>query len=88
MPHSTPRARILLPRTQEADALARELQDYEIRVSEDANDRYRAFRVGAHDDSRLEAMATRDASPDVYASERLDHAQRLQECFHTLRWRG
>jgi hypothetical protein len=29
--------RILLPRTAEADALARELLDYEMRVSEDAN---------------------------------------------------
>ena len=30
---------ILLPRTSEADALTRELLDYEIKVSEDANDR-------------------------------------------------
>ena len=30
--------------------MARELEDYEIRVSEDANDRYGAFRVGSHDD--------------------------------------
>lgn len=42
--------RIGLPATQEARALARELQDYEIRVDTDANDRYGAFRVGAHDD--------------------------------------
>ncbi len=34
----------------DAEAMARELQDYEIRVSEDANDRYGAFAVGAHDD--------------------------------------
>src|SRR5918999_1374443 len=39
-----------LPRTAEAEALGRELLDYEIRVTEDANDRYGAFRVGAHDD--------------------------------------
>jgi hypothetical protein len=39
-----------LPRTAEADALGKELLDYEIRVTEDANDRYGAFRVGAHDD--------------------------------------
>jgi hypothetical protein len=31
-------------------AAARELLDYEIRVTEDANERYGAFRVGAHDD--------------------------------------
>lgn len=39
-----------LPTTAEAEAMQRELLDYEIRVSEDANDRYGAFRVGAHDD--------------------------------------
>jgi len=39
-----------LPRTAEAEALGRELLDYEIRVTEDANDRYGAFRVGTHDD--------------------------------------
>jgi hypothetical protein len=39
-----------LPRTAEAEALGKELLDYEIRVTEDANDRYGAFRVGSHDD--------------------------------------
>jgi hypothetical protein len=39
-----------LPRTADAEALGKELLDYEIRVTEDANDRYGAFRVGAHDD--------------------------------------
>src|SRR5215217_6608690 len=39
-----------LPRTAEAEVLGKELLDYEIRVTEDANDRYGAFRVGAHDD--------------------------------------
>lgn len=42
--------RLLLPKTAEAQALARELEDYEIRVDEDANDRYGAFKVGTHDD--------------------------------------
>jgi hypothetical protein len=42
--------RLHLPRIDEAQALAQELLDYEIRVSEDANDRYGAFRVGTHDD--------------------------------------
>lgn len=42
--------RIHLPESSEARALARELEDYEIRVSEDANDRYGAFKVGTHDD--------------------------------------
>jgi len=39
-----------LPKTNEAKALAKELLDYEIRVDEDANDRYGAFRTGTHDD--------------------------------------
>jgi hypothetical protein len=43
--------RLHLPRGhQEADALVKELLDYEIRVDENANDRYGAFRVGTHDD--------------------------------------
>lgn len=42
--------RIHLPKTSEAEALARELLDYEIRVDENANDRYGAFKVGTHDD--------------------------------------
>jgi hypothetical protein len=42
--------RLHLPRTPEAETLTEELQNYEIRVSEDANDRYGAFRVGTHDD--------------------------------------
>lgn len=42
--------RVHLPRTPEAEALAEELQNYEIHVEEDANDRYGAFKVGAHDD--------------------------------------
>ena len=41
---------ILLPRTPEAEALAGELLDYEIRVAQDANERYGAFKTGAHDD--------------------------------------
>jgi hypothetical protein len=35
---------------QRAGSTAQELQDYEIRVDENANDRYGAFRVGTHDD--------------------------------------
>lgn len=42
--------RVVLPSTDEAQALARELQDYEIRVDDDANDKYGAFKVGTHDD--------------------------------------
>jgi hypothetical protein len=41
---------IHLPNAQDTENLARELLDYEIRVSEDANDRYGAFKVVTHDD--------------------------------------
>jgi len=40
----------LPPGHPEAAAMMRELQDYEIRVDGDANDRYGAFKVGTHDD--------------------------------------
>jgi hypothetical protein len=44
-------SRIQLPANHpEAAAMTRELMDYEIKVSEDANDKYGAFRTGAHDD--------------------------------------
>ena len=36
---------IELPETSEARVLAKELLDYEIRVSEDANDKYGAFAL-------------------------------------------
>ena len=41
--------RLHLPKTANAEALGRELLDYEIRVEEQANDRYGTFRVGSHD---------------------------------------
>ena len=34
----------------EAETMTRELLDYEIRVDQNANDKYGAFRVGTHDD--------------------------------------
>ena len=43
-------ARLHLPRTPEAETLARELLEYEIRVESDANERYGAFPVGTQDD--------------------------------------
>jgi Terminase RNaseH-like domain len=42
--------RLHVPRTSEAEALAKELQDYEIKVDQNANDTYGAFKVGSHDD--------------------------------------
>jgi hypothetical protein len=44
-------SRIKLPANYpEAEAMARELMDYEIKVSEQGNDTYGAFKVGTHDD--------------------------------------
>ncbi len=43
-------ARLHLPRTPEAEVLAKELLEYEIHVDQDANDKYGAFKVGTHDD--------------------------------------
>ena len=43
-------ARLHLPRTRESQALTEELLDYEIRVDDNANDKYGAFKVGTHDD--------------------------------------
>lgn len=42
--------RLHLPTNPESSVLAEELVNYEIRVDENANDRYGAFRVGTHDD--------------------------------------
>lgn len=42
--------RLHLPDTAEAKVLAKELLDYEIRVDQNANDQYGAFKVGTHDD--------------------------------------
>ncbi|HEY8745810.1 MAG TPA: hypothetical protein VIU62_22210 [Chloroflexota bacterium] len=61
--------RLHLPKTPEAEALGRELLDYEIKVSEDANDRYGAFKVGAHDDlvTALGLATQVDPRPSTYA---------------------
>jgi hypothetical protein len=42
--------RLHLPKTAEAQQLAKELLDYEIKIDQHANDLYGAFRVGTHDD--------------------------------------
>ncbi len=42
--------RIKLPETSEARVLAKELQDYEIHIDQDANMKAGAFKVGTHDD--------------------------------------
>jgi len=42
--------RLHLPSTPEALALVGELLDYEIRIDDNARERYGAFRVGTHDD--------------------------------------
>ena len=43
-------ARLHLPDTDAARRLAKELEDYEIAVAEDANERYGAFAVGSQDE--------------------------------------
>jgi hypothetical protein len=61
--------RIHLPKNhREADALVKELLDYEIRVDEDANDKYGAFRVGTHDDlvTALGLAVNQDPRVSVY----------------------
>jgi hypothetical protein len=42
--------RLHLPKTPEAQQLAKELLDYEIKIDQNANDLYGAFKVGTHDD--------------------------------------
>ncbi len=42
--------RIKTPDTPEVRAMVKELQNYEIRVDENANDKYGAFKTGTHDD--------------------------------------
>lgn len=42
--------RVYLPESDEAQILAEELMDYEVKVSEDANEKYGAFKVGTQDD--------------------------------------
>ena len=61
--------RIHLPRGhREADALVQELLDYEIRVDDNANDKYGAFRVGTHDDlvTALGLAVQKEPSVSVY----------------------
>jgi hypothetical protein len=46
-------------------AMKDELLDYEIRISEDANERYGAFKVGAHDDLVTAlGLAVQDRRPE------------------------
>jgi hypothetical protein len=59
--------RVHLPEGEEARTLAQELQDYEIRVDENANDRYGAFRVGTHDDLVTALGLAVQAEPHVCA---------------------
>jgi len=63
-----------LPRTPEAEVLAEELLEYEIRVSEDANDKYGAFRVGTHDDlvTALGLAVQKDPAPSIALAAPMD----------------
>lgn len=63
--------RIALPAGHpDAGAMLRELLDYEIKVSEDASDRYGAFRVGSHDDLVTALGLAVIAEPRVYTRYR------------------
>jgi len=42
--------RLHLPQSRDSEALREELLNYEIRITENSNDTYGAFRVGTHDD--------------------------------------
>jgi hypothetical protein len=59
--------RLHLPRTAAAEALGRELMDYEIRIDANANDTYGAFKLGSHDDlvTALGLCCQEDAPPVV-----------------------
>jgi hypothetical protein len=52
----------------EAEAMARELQSYEIRVDANANDQYGAFKVGSHDDLVTALGLAVMESPGAYRS--------------------
>lgn len=59
--------RLLLPDTSEARALAQELLDYEIKVSEDGDLKAGAFRVGSHDDLVTALGLATQLEPVVFA---------------------
>jgi hypothetical protein len=69
--------RLHLPDTSEARVLADELLDYEIRVEEDANDRYGAFRVGKHERPRDRARPGR-ANRTVHRPHRTGLTERRE----------
>jgi hypothetical protein len=59
--------RLHLPKTPKAEAMREELLDYEIRISEDANERYGAFKVGTHDDLVTAlGLAVQDRPPEPW----------------------
>lgn len=63
--------RVHLPDGDEARTLYQELLDYEIRVDENANDRYGAFRVGTHDDLVTALGLAVHADPPISAAFQL-----------------
>jgi len=66
----------LPPGHPEATAMIRELQDYEIKVDQNANDRYGAFKVGTHDDL-VTAVGLAAQDEGFGYSELDDYARRL-----------
>jgi hypothetical protein len=60
--------RLHLPRTTEAEALAEELLDYEIKVDPDGDAKFGAFRVGQHDDLVTALGLAVQAKPAVWGA--------------------
>ncbi len=63
----------LPPGHPEAQVMARELKDYEIRVDERANDTYGAFKVGTHDDLVTALGLACIEEPGYYSAQRGPH---------------
>jgi hypothetical protein len=66
--------RLHLPDTREARQTGTELLDYEIKVDQNANDTYGAFKVGSHDDLVTALGLATQVDPVVAASAQADPA--------------
>jgi len=68
----------LPPGHPEAEVLVRELLDYEIRVDQNANDKYGAFKVGTHDDL-VTALGLAVQTDGSVLADAFRHAQPQEE---------
>ncbi|MCB1035515.1 MAG: hypothetical protein KDD47_16955 [Acidobacteria bacterium] len=74
--------RLHLPKTPEAGSLGEELLAYQVKVEENANDRYGAFRVGARDDLVTAVGLAVQVDP-VFRTSRGDAGIQLSEPRYT-----